>query len=266
LPAGAGPEFAMSAEQKNTEQNALARGLTSTWTRFKEGKLISYKLMAVILLLVAGLGLWWYIASERRKSASQQWMALDEARSVDLLEKVAKTEGNPTASHVADLAIARALLGPQGIAVLNAPTPTGTSNDQAVANIEKARETFTKLLDQLNHDPVMKAECLLGLAKAEAALVGVSAKSEPAPPGGQLPLAPSKDFRGSIDKVIEYLDKLSEAAAPDTPWATDSKKMADALRSNRDEFTRIQQSLTGYHGLGGFGKDDPHGPLGPLPK
>ena len=78
---------------------------------------------------------------------------------------------------------------------------------------------FRQLLEDFKNDPVIKPECLLALAKAEAALVAV-----PTSPGQLL------EFQGKIPVVVEYLDLLSEAAAPDTPWATDSKKLADSLR------------------------------------
>ncbi|MCE9565891.1 MAG: hypothetical protein K8U57_28035 [Planctomycetes bacterium] len=256
----------MSTEQKETEQNALATKLTGAWTDFKRGQLISYKVMALVLLIVAGLGLWWYITYERKKATSAQWLAFDEASSITKLEDIEKKYAKAPVGRVSEIVIARSLLGPDGIDQINSPSKE--KQQKAIENIEKARDEFTKLLPLFEKDPVFKAECLLGLAKAEAALVGV-------------PVKPTDltQYRGKVSKVVEYLDQLTATAAPDTPWATDSKKLADALRNEQAQtsadFVRIQRALTITAPL--LPELDPHGPgggfpglggpgLGPLPK
>jgi hypothetical protein len=244
----------MSAEQKETEQNALATTLTDGWTSFKQGKLISYKLMAVVLIVVVGAGVWWYIAAERRKDTSAQWLKFDETRTVAGLEEIEKNYANGPVARVAEISVARSLLGPEGIDQLG--SPNAERRQKAVESVEKAREEFAKLLPKFEKDPVFKAECLLGLAKAEAALVGV-------------PVKPNEltEFRGKVSKVVEYLDQLAAAAAPDTPWATDSKKLADALRNEQAQtsadFVRVQRALTIQAPL--LPEADPHGlaPGGP---
>lgn len=224
----------MSTEQKSTEQNALATRLSGFWSNFKQGKIVSYKWMAIILVLVATIGVTWYIFSERRSAASRRWVEEDEAKSVEAQEEISKKYPGTIQDKLARLQIARALLSDDGIELLGASTDT--RRNEGVANIEKAREMFQKLLDDFKDDPVFKPQCLLGLAKAEAALVGV-----PSAPGQLI------DFKGKVPKVVEYLDQLAAAAAPDTPWATDSKKMADALRDEKSasyaKFIEIQQSM-----------------------
>src|SRR4051794_2831976 len=103
------------SEQKELEQNALASRLGRIWTNFKQGKLISYKVMAILLLVVAGVGLWWYIAAERKKAASRLWMDFDEAYTVEKLEELAKKDPQAVTARLAQLAIARSQLGPEGI-------------------------------------------------------------------------------------------------------------------------------------------------------
>ena len=242
----------MSTEHKETEQNALATRLGRSWSNFKEGKLISYRLMAVLLLVIAGLGLWWYLSSGARKTNSQRWMDLEEANTPAKVEEIAKNEALGMTAKVAQLLLARGQLGSQGIDLLTSSKPE--ERQKAIENIEKARETFGKLLEQFKDDPAVKAECLLGLAKAEMVLVAV-----PTGPG-QL-----TEFKGKVPQVIEYLDQLAAAAAPDTPWATDSKKFADALRKDDSEFIRVQRSLFTFSvPMLPKGGDpfDPHGPLG----
>jgi hypothetical protein len=220
----------MSTEQKTSEQNALATTLSGFWTNFKQGKIISYKWMAVVLILVAAIGVTWYITSERSAAASRRWVEYDEANSIDALKEVSAKNPGTIQDKLARLQRARALLGESGIEQLNANSTE--LRDRGVASIEDAREMFQQLLEDFKTDPVFKPECLLALAKAEAALVAV-----PATPGNQT------EYKGKVPKVIEYLDQLSEAAAPDTPWATDSKRLADQLRKNDGDFVRIQRSL-----------------------
>ncbi len=243
----------MSAEQKEIEQNALATSLNGAWANFKQGKLISYKLMALLLVIIVGIGLWWYIAAESRKSVSKQWLGFDEANTVEKLQAIATNDAKAPVGRIAEIVVARSLLGPEGIDQINAATPE--KRQKAVDSIEKAREEFGKLLPKFEKDPLFKAECLLGLAKAEAALVGV-------------PTKPNEltEFRGKVSKVVEYLDQLSAVAAPDTPWATDSKKLADALRNEQAQtsadFVRIQRALTISAPLLPDLNLDPHGPGG----
>jgi hypothetical protein len=222
----------MSTEQK--QPNVVAERLSGFWTNFKQGKIIGYKWMAVLLILVSAIGVTWYILSERRAAASKRWMEEDEASSRQAQEEISKKYPGTMLDKLARLQVARGLLGDSGIELLGAGT--SDQRNQGVANIETAREMFQKLLEDFKNDPVFKAQCLLGLAKAEAALVAV-----PTTPG-QL-----TEFKGKIPTVVEYLDRLSEAAAPDTPWATDSKKLADALRNEQspgaEEFKRIQRAL-----------------------
>jgi len=224
----------MSTEQKASEQTALAARLSGFWNNFKQGKVISYKWMAILLILVSAIGVTWYILSERRAAASKRWMEEEEANTAEAQDEMSKKYPGTILDKLARLQIARSLLGESGIELLSANN--SGQRTLGVANIEKARDMFQTLLEDFKNDPVFKAQCLLGLAKAEAALVAV-------------PTAPGQltEFKGKVPKVIEYLDRLAEAAAPDTPWASDSKKLADALRNEQsqsaDEFKRIQRAL-----------------------
>lgn len=246
----------MSAENKDLEQNALASRLGGAWSRFKQGKLISYKMMAVLLLLVAGLGLWWYISAERSKTASKVWLAFDEASSPAKIDEFVQAHPNTPAARWLEKGKASSMLGAEGIEVLTNDRSSPDQRQKAVESIEKARETFGKLLDQFKDDPIGKAECLNALVHAEAQLVGV-------------PVSPTQltEYKGQVPKLIEYLDQLSTAAAPDTSWATDSKKYADLLKKDPSEFVRIQRALTSTRGPSFPTGGDPHSPFGgPPPK
>jgi hypothetical protein len=224
----------MSAEHKNSEQNALAAKLNQFWVDFKQGKVISYKLMALLLIVVATVGSTWYIVTERRKANSHDWVLLDEASTASALEELSKAHPNTIQDRLARLQVARNQLGVAGIDRLG--SINAEVRKKAVENIETARDSFGKLLDEFKNDPIFKAECLLALAKAEAALIAIPSKE------GQL-----TEFKGNIPRMVEWLDQFSAAAAPGTPWATDSKKLADSLRDQNSptmhEFLRVQQAL-----------------------
>ena len=226
----------MSTEQKpaptepKAEPNALAAGLSTGWERFTQGQLISYPMMAVILVVVAGIGVTWWIVGERRKAESAKWVELDGLSNNPALKEYADKFPGSKQAKLAELEIARTQLGPDGIDRLTA-TDT-TARKLAVENIEKARESFTKFADDYKDDPVIHVLCLLACAKAEAVLVGMSKE-------GQV-----EQFRGDPKKAIEWLDKVT-AAAPETDWGKDAKKLADSLRNQntQQQVVNLQSSV-----------------------
>jgi hypothetical protein len=221
----------MSTEQKDLDQNALAARLNRFWGDFKRGRVVSYKLMGFLLLVVGIAGATWYIVHERRKAASTLWLSLEEATTDTALQVIIDNNPNTVQGRIARLELARNDLGEAGIEQLNSPSTE--ARKKAVENIERARESFGKLVEEFKDQPILKAECLLGLAKAEAMLIAVPTKE------GQL-----SEFKGTIPKIIERLDELV-AIAPDTPWAAEAKKLAETLRdpAKRDAFVTIQQTL-----------------------
>jgi len=241
----------MSTEQKpatepKSEPNALAAGLNNTWTKFKEGKLLSYPMMALILVVVAAVAVGWWVLYERRKAESAKWVELEGLTTVKDLDEYAQKYPNSIQAKLAKLEAARLHLGPEGMdrmfikpsdispvpGDLEAEKKARELHDTSVKNVEKAREEFTKLVDEFKDDPIIKVECMLACAKAEAVLVGI-------PMEGQL-----AQRRGNPSKAVEWLDKVTEAA-PDTPWGKDAKKLADALRNQNTEqqVATLQASL-----------------------
>lgn len=234
--------------EAKAEPNALARALTGGWEKFKQGKLLSYPMMALILLIVTGIGLTWWLVAARRAEQSARWTELDAISSSAELQKFAEKHANTTQAKLANLEIARLQLGPDGIEKLTANDPA--ARKAAVANVEKAREAFTKLVDEFKEDPVLKVECMLACAKAEAVLVGY-------PKEGQL-----EQFRGDPKKAVEWLDKVAEAA-PDTDWGKDAKKLADTLRNqNTEQQVRTLQTSV-YDISPALPKFDPKSPFPP---
>lgn len=233
---------AVPHHKEHLETNALGKTLVSSWEKFKAGQLISYKWMGITLIAVTAILLTWYILSERQKEGSRRWVELESANSRTALEDFAKQNPDTLVGNVAQLDLARVLLGPDGIERL--PTVRDDAERKAaVGNIEKSRELLTKLLDAFKDQPLLKVQCLVGLAKAEATLVGMFKE-------GSL-----TESLGSVDKLIEWLDKIGEAA-DGTPWGDDAKKMSASLKSGPDvkaELLEVQKRLyTPDRGLPGF--------------
>ena len=239
--------------QPKAEPNALAKSLTGGWEQFKQGKLISYKWMAIILLVVAGIGTTWWIIHEKRRGESAKWVELDGLSSPTALDEFARKYPNSKQAKLAELEIARTQLEPEGIDRLTAERPE--IRKAAIESVEKARESFTKLADDFKDDPVIKVLCMLACAKAEAALVGM-------PKEGQL-----DQFRGTPAKAIEWLDKVAEAA-PETDWGKDAKKLADALRNQntQQQVIQLQTSVYVMPTLPAFDPKFPFDPSGKMPK
>lgn len=254
----------MSTEPQNDLQtNALAARLSRGWEQFKKGELVSFRVLALLLLVVAGVGLWLYIRAEKAVAASQAWVQLDGASTDSALREVAATHKGTLAGRVAELHLARNLLGPEGIDKLL--ERESAERTRAVKNVEEARELLARLAGEFGDQPVMKAECYLGLTKAETALIGV-------PKEGKL-----DEFRGSVDGLLGHLDKLAEAAEG-SAWGDDARAFAARLRAAgdkqkvRDELLAVQRNLYGSSlaapalpGGGPLAPGSPFGGIGSLP-
>ncbi len=223
------PETELPKTEPKAEPSLLATKLATGWEQFKQGKLLSYQLMALILVIVAGIGTWVYIARGNRKAESALWTELDALQSASSLEEFAKKNPNTVQGRIATLDAARLRLGREGIDLFTAQN--ADVRKKAVESVELAREAFTKLADEYKDDPLIRPECLLACAKAEAVLIGMTKEG-------------STESRGDPKKAIEWLDKVA-AAAPDTDWGKDSKKLADTLRNQntQDQVRTLQTSV-----------------------
>jgi hypothetical protein len=231
--------------------NPIAERLSSIWQDIKSGKILSYRMMAGILILAALIGLGIYLWVEGRTADSAKWVALDKAGTKDALEKYIKDNGpDTTFGRVARLHLARYKLGPEGIEALNQPGP----KQQAIESIKAAQEDFRKLAEEFKDEPAFKAQCYYGLAKGEAALLGLDKYMPPGSTGA------------SVEKLIEYLDKLGEIDEK-TPWCAKARDLSAALkdknRNTRDEIVTVQRELYDSPSLPGAG--DFGGGVGPGP-
>ena len=128
----------MNAEHRHElEQNELASSVQNLWDRTKSGKLVSPRVLGIIVAAVLVLGLWWYLANSGKSAASAQWKDLDLIATKSSLEDFAKAKGNVN-------------------------TVAGR-----VAHLQLARVAF------VSEGPTLRAQCLDLAAKAELSLVGV---------------------------------------------------------------------------------------------
>lgn len=188
----------------------------AVWQKFKRGELVSYRVMAVLLIVLAGLGFFWYMSIQGQVGESKLWLDLELASTPEDLEKIVTEHPNSVPGKLAEFHLARIKLAPEGIDRLVTGDPQ--DRQKALASIEQAKESFAKLAPELKDSPVLQAECYLGLAKAELALVGITKE-------GRL-----DTFRGDPKVAADWLDKLA-ALADGTPWGEDAKKIAADLRS-----------------------------------
>lgn len=237
----------MSQEPRPAETGDTWERLNDLWLRFTQGKIISYRWMAVLVLVVMAAVVTWYILSERRAANSARWAELAQTSSLDALKRLAEDNrfGPTVPGKAARLQWARALLGDNGLELLQ--SGNADARQRGVENIEKARELFQQLQKDFPNDPIVQAECWLALAKAEAALVGVPTRPD------QL-----TEFKGDLAKVKEYLQQFV-AAADGTPWAKEGQQLLDALHKDESEFVTVQRLL--WTSAPAF----PSGPLSPLP-
>lgn len=214
LPATTGTTTVQTHHAKEGEGigDRLGRG----WERFKHGKVISYKWMALILLLVAGVGVGLYIRAEMRAAESGKWFTLSEQDTPDKLKQFAAQYPGTVQARSANFSRMKVLLNPQGIEAYKRAADTA-GQKAAAANIEEARTLADQLPDEMKDDPIGRATCLLAGARAEQMLIGIEKEGAP------------NQYRGSVDKFVERINKLAEVA-PDTAWGKAARTRADELK------------------------------------
>lgn len=225
----------MSTEsQSPTETTTPGAAFKAGWTRFKRGEILSYRAMALLLIAVSGLVVVWFMWLQSGVVDSKIWLELESASTQEELENIAKTHSDKMAGKLAEMHIARYQLGPEGIDQLVTGEPV--QRKRAVAAIEVAKDILAKIVPMWEEQKltVLQAECYLGLAKAELALIGITKANR------------IDEFMGSPKAAAEWLDKLA-TVADGTPWGDDAKKSAAELRKPGgalpQDILRVQTNL-----------------------
>ncbi len=250
----------MSTESQSpptaTETTSPGTAVRAAWAKFRRGEIIPYRVMAVILVVATGIGVVVYMRGQEQNNASKMWVDLEGAATLEDLEKIITDYPNTVPAQLAEVHLARIKIGPDGIDRL--VTGEQAERQKALANIESAKELFEKLAPELKDSPVLQAECYLGLAKAEVALIGITKE-------GRI-----DTFRGSPTAAAEWLEKLA-ALAEGTPWGDEAKKQAAELRSANSALAAdIQRVQINLYNLALFparpgGGGMPFGPGGGMP-
>ncbi len=239
-PAAAAAQPPASSEGAGT---AIADRLSSGWQSFKAGKVISYKWMAIVLILVTAVGVGWYIWWEGRKAESAKWVALTECTTVEKLEQFENQYPGTPQARAARLDRLRVMLQRQGLAVLrpqsmqslldpNSPKVDDAARKAAADSIEKARDLADRSADEYKDDLPGRVECLYAGAVAEEALVGLPRADNPS------------EYRGSVTKLVERLNQLAEAAPEDNPWGKWARTRVEQLQKPgaAEEFVAYQRT------------------------
>lgn len=247
------PGVPSAHHREHPQTTALGQTLVSNWEKFKHGQLIGYKWMAAILIVGAIIGVSIYIFAEKAKVQTQLWTELEFANSMGSLEKFSEAHSDTLIGRIAEMDRARVLLGPEGLEKIPA-AKDDNARKQAIANVETARTLMTKLIDQFKDEPVLKLECLVGMARSELAFMGIRRADVPS------------EVMGSSEKLVEWLDKVSEAGEG-TPWGDEAKKLSASLKNDpkvKTQIISIQQYVYDIKRLPDQGGPNfPGGPLSP---
>lgn len=220
----------MKAEHRHElERNELAAGVQTLVERAKSGKLVSPRVLGIVVVAVLVLGLWWFFSTMGQSASSQQWKELDRVSSRTELEEYAKTHANTPAGRIARLQLARIKMGPDGLAKLN--QRNGDVRDKAITAVEEAKAEFVAIADAFKSDVTLRAQCLDMAAKAELALVGI-----PKSPG-------STEYRGSVDLAVAHLKTLADTVGATSAAGKAAIEQAADLEKNREKVIDLGREL-----------------------
>lgn len=216
-----------AAHEAELERNDLYAWLQKVWTQCKSGQIWRSRSFITALLVIAAVGLAYYLLRGRSAAENSAWRTLDNTWSLTGLEEYAKNHPSSLPGKVARLQAARQQLGPLGLSQLSNINPD--TRGKAIAAIEAAREEFLKLADEFKDDLTLTAQAIDGAAHAELALVGI-------PKAGVTDPA-STEYRGSVDKAIELFRRYAKVAGDGA--GASAKKLADELEAKKQDVLQL---------------------------
>jgi hypothetical protein len=143
---------------------------------------------------------------------------------VEDLSQVAAYSPKTIPGRTARFQEARLLL-PQALQTLATP-----GRAEAIKDLLRARELYTQLSTETGDNPLLQQESLMGAAKAEEALVGVSNPDKP------------ETTYGSLDKALELYNKLAKTY-PDSFLGEQAKAHAQRLEENKEQVVKFYTEL-----------------------
>ena len=216
----------------------------------------AYYAIGTVALIAAAFFTYRYFARENTKAKDAVLLQLASADTPEKLKQGMEDHRGSVYGSLFKINLARHMLLNEGLPRLG--TEQSTARNLAAASVEEGRAYYLELTSELKEkdEPALVQEAWGNAGQAEEALIGL-----PATQGGT-------DYRGNIDKAIEYYEKAG-LIFPDTEFSKKYKARADTLRSNKEQFVADQKAIYKPAELPPKlpptpGKTDPLGPPGPL--
>jgi hypothetical protein len=229
----------MKAEhRKELQTNLLADKLGRLMQSLREGTwkvhpstkawIITAAVVAVVALLIG----WRFYSSSVTKSASAEWIRIDDAASLADLEKIVEQDPTGKASRAVRFQMARIFLR-RGMEHFVSTAPNARAD--ALGDLNKAAEQYSTLADQVKDTPLLEQEALMGVAKVKEALNELDAARDayqklaskyPQSVNGKEAAKRLSKLENEKDKVLvaAFYKKLDELAKPPAPPPSPPKK------------------------------------------
>lgn len=211
----------MKAEhRKELQTNLLADRLGKLAKGIQSPQSTPIALWVLGLLAVAVL-VGWYFSTGTSKANSQLWADLEEdtynkdlIAAEDSFKKLSQDSPRTMPGRTARFQRARLLL-PSGLEELGS-----SQRDFAAKRVGEARSLYRQLSGECPDEPLLAQEALMGAAKAEEALAGVSKDDKP------------EEAEGSLDEALKLYRQLADKY-PDSYLGKKAKERVRLLVDNK---------------------------------
>lgn len=211
-------------ERKEIETNKLRAWLARMRTKM-QGRSLYVFVGTLVLIVAVGLIIWFWRSSVAAAN-SARWMDLRSAMESDDPKKyndeiiANEKHGDKPTARIAKLLRARRVMYREGMDRLGSPRAEDRNN--ALLKVEEGKKLYEETANDLKDYPVLQQEAWLSCAKAEETLLGV--------PKADL----SGEFRGSYNKMVEYLKKAASVNSGSDPSKSYEQKAADRLAKEQE--------------------------------
>lgn len=225
----------MKAEhRKELHTNALAQSMTRLVEGFKASPKSTSTVLWVLGMLVAGTVFAWYYFGGSGSNTGPLWVQLYNDTNLEQLKAIYEGHAGTIPGRTAQFQRARELLQ------IGLENLGGARRSEAIGNLAQARSVYTQLLRECTDEPLLRQEAMLGIAKAEEALIGV--------PQAQMPKSDTPVPPGDLDKAIAayegFLEELKLSRIdPESELYKSVRRYVDNLKSNREAVTKFYDRL-----------------------
>jgi hypothetical protein len=227
----------MKAEhRKELQTNLLADRLGRFYQSLRDGtwkvhpSTKAWMIAAAVVVVAALIIGWRYYSSSVTKSASAEWVRIDDATSLSDLEKIVEQDPKGKATRAARFQIARIYLR-RGMEHFVSTAPN--ARQDALSDLDKAAGHYATLADQAKETPLLEQEALLGMAKAKEAMNDLDAARDayqklsskyPQSVSGKEATKRLEKLDKEKEQVAAFYKKLDELAKPSAPPPAPPKK------------------------------------------